>query len=106
VCSGSSADFNNNVVFDNVRLQRHRMTFGVQLQYQMVHFGFSALTDLVAPEKANTKETDQVSAVDPTDPSGNRTVSFNRFAQDPRPGYEDNAVSKQWTVSWELGAAF
>ena len=101
VCSGSSADFNNNVVFDNVRLQRHRITFGVQLQYQMVHFGFSALTDLMAPDAVNT---DEVNVVDPKDPSGNTTMTVKKFGEDPRTG--DPAVAKQWTISWELGAAF
>jgi hypothetical protein len=101
VCSGSSADFNNNVVFDNVRLQRHRITFGLQFQYQMVHLGLSALTDLASPSKVNDEK---VNVNDPSDPSGVRKISVKKFGEDPRTG--DNAVGSQWTVSWELGAAF
>jgi hypothetical protein len=101
VCSGSSADFNNNVVFDNVRLQRHRITFGLQFNYQMVHVGLSALTDLVAPVDVNKDET---SVPDPSDPTGRRRMTVKVLGEDPRTN--DNAVTKQWTVSWELGAAF
>lgn len=101
-CTGSSADFNNNVVFDNVRLQRHRITFGMQMRYQMVLVGLHAATDLVAPADVNT---DTVRAKDPSDPSGRSVIELNNFEDDPRtPG--DDTVGKQWTVAFEIGAQF
>jgi hypothetical protein len=101
-CTGSSADFNNNVVFDNVRLQRHRITFGMDLRYQMVVIGLSALTDLASAADVNT---DPVTVKDPADPSGRTSMSLNNFEDDPRTEGDDS-VGKQWTVAFEIGAQF
>ena len=102
VCSGSSADFNNSVVFDPVRLTRHRINFGAQLRYQMVYFGIHALTDVVAPAAANK---DERQVLDPRDPSKRTRIALNPFADDPRtPG--DDEVKRQWTVAVDLGAVF
>ncbi len=102
VCTGSSADFNNNVVFDNVRMNRHRITFGADLRFQMVYLGVNVLTDVVPPAEANT---DTVAASDPVDPTGLTTFELNPFADDPRTP-EPDEVKSQWTISLELGAAF
>ncbi len=101
-CSGSSADFNNNVVFDAIRLTRHRINFGAQLRYQMMYFGVHAITDILTPAEANTKKLD---VVDPSDPSGQTTLQLNNFEDDPRTEGND-ALKAQWTMSVELGAAF
>ncbi len=109
-CQGSSADFNNNVVFDKIRLNRHRINFGVKLRYQMVQFGVAALTDLVSPLDAN-KDGDTImeggknGAIDPSDPSGNTRFELNRLADDPRTDTDDE-VKSQWTIAIELGAVF
>jgi hypothetical protein len=117
-CTGSSADFNNNVVFRKAHLiARHRLNFGLGLRYQMVFFGLSFLTDVVSPFKANdTTDPDDTlfdgAAVDPRDPSGRTTVPIHRLGDDPRknisgcPSCGDDEVGSQWTFAWELGAVF
>ena len=107
VCNNSSADFNNNVVFDRIRLSRHRITFGSQLRYQMMQFGFSVLTDLAKPHEINTDgETVTEDAVDPEDPSGQTGfLGLNKFEDDPRTEGNDE-VKTQWTFTFEVGAVF
>lgn len=86
VCqNGSAADFNNTVVFDAVRLSRHRLNFGLQLRFQMIKFGSHILFDLSSPADANKPEKDG---------SGNTPV--NVF----------DGVGKQWTLAFDLGAQF
>lgn len=98
----SSADFNNLVVFDPVRLQRHRIHFGTQVRFQMVYFGLHFLTDLVSVAEANT---DTIEAYDPSDPTGNGRMNINPFEDDPRTEGDDT-VANQWTLAFELGAQF
>jgi hypothetical protein len=113
VCSGSSADFNNNVVFNKIRLNRHRLNFGVQLRFQMVHFGVHILTDIVDPVSANPSSgnlfdedaTHVEEAIDPADPSGASRFTLHRLADDPRTDGNDE-VDSQWTFAFELGAIF
>ncbi|MEM1029261.1 MAG: hypothetical protein AAGN82_02875 [Myxococcota bacterium] len=105
VCSGSSADFNNNVVFDRVRLARHRINFGSTLRYQMLQFGFHVATDVVRPGAVNDGDTVVEDALDPDDPSGNTTFRLNKLEDDPRTEGDD-AVKNQWTFGFEVGAAF
>jgi len=84
VCgNGSSADFNNTMVFDAVRLQRHRLNFGAQLRFQMIKFGVHFITDLVSPEEANQD-------------SDNIIDGVNKY----------EGVGKQWTLAFDLGAVF
>lgn len=86
VCgAGSSADFNNTVVFDAVRLSRHRLNFGLQFRFQMVKFSAHFLTDLSSPADANKPEKD-----------GNGVTPENKF----------EGVSKQWTLGFDLGSQF
>jgi hypothetical protein len=79
VCRGGSPiDFNNNVVFNPVRLRRQRLMFGLNYRYEMVLVGGQVITDLVSPADAN-------SGSNKSDLSG-----------EPR----------QWTAVVELGALF
>jgi hypothetical protein len=123
-CVSSSADFNNNVVFDKIRLVRHRLNFGVKLRYQMVQLGLSAITDVVAPLDANSDgdtiiENAIVAPCDAdnapascvrgpstrVDPTGLSRKKLNRLADDPRTDGDDE-VSRQWTIAIDLGAVF
>ena len=79
ICRGGSArDFNNNAVFDAVRLRRQRLMFGMNYRYEMVMAGAQVITDLVSPSDANS--------------GANKTTLKN----------ED----RQWTLVLELGAMF
>jgi len=102
VCSGgSSADFNNTVVFDPVRLTRHRLDFGLQLRFQYVKFGAHFLMDLVSPEDANKGKDYETATRDENDGD----AKFNEFGDDPT-NPDDTAVKKQWTLAFDLGAVF
>lgn len=60
VCVGGQPyDFNNNVVFDNVRLRRHRLLAGMNYRYEMVMVGAQFIMDLVPPADAQTNEEDK-----------------------------------------------
>lgn len=53
VCAGGQPyDFNNNVVFDAVRLRRHRLLAGLNYRYEMVMIGGQFIMDLVPPADA------------------------------------------------------
>jgi hypothetical protein len=53
VCHGGQAsDFNNNTVFDPVRLRRHRLIAGLNYRYEMVMVGGQFMMDLVPPANA------------------------------------------------------
>lgn len=86
VCgAGSSADFNNTVVFDAARLERHRLNFGLQLRFQMVKFSGHFLFDLASPADVNKPE----ARADGTTPE-------NVY----------DGVGKQWTLAFDIGAQF
>jgi len=51
---GSPADFNNNTVFNQVRVHRQRLMFGMNYRYEMVMLGAEFITDLLSPSDANT----------------------------------------------------
>lgn len=79
ICRGGSArDFNNNAVFDAVRVHRQRLMFGANYRYEMVMAGAQLITDLLSPGDAN---------------SGQNKADLKD--QD-----------RQWTVVLELGAVF
>jgi hypothetical protein len=79
VCSaGSTRDFNNNTVFNAVRLHRQRLIFGMNYRYEMVMVGAQFLTDMLSPSDAN-------SGANKTDLKGE---------------------ARQWTLGFELGAVF
>lgn len=80
---GSRADFNNNVVFERVRMTRHRLDVGGQLRFQMVKFGAHFIMDLVSPEDANQGAEYEINGE-------------NKFA----------GLGQQWTLAFDLGAMF
>ena len=80
VCNGGSPlDFNNNVVFRNARLERHRLIFGLNYRYEMVMLGGQFLIDAVPPADAQNDEADKQILKD---------------------------SERQYTLSFELGAMF
>ena len=80
ICKGGSPlDFNNNAVFKSVRLQRHRLIFGLNYRYEMVMIGGQFLVDAIPPADAQTSEQDK---------------------QDLK------GEDRQYTLSFELGAMF
>lgn len=80
VCSGgSNLDFNNNVVFDEVRLVRHRLLLGANYRIEMVSVGAQFITDLSSPSSAQ-----------------HTTRAKRALADTPR----------QWTTVFELGVHF
>lgn len=52
-------DFNNNTVFDPVRLRRHRLIAGVNYRYEMVMAGGQFMMDLMPPADAQPKADDK-----------------------------------------------
>jgi hypothetical protein len=79
VCNGgSSRDFNNNTVFNAVRVHRQRLIFGMSYRYEMVKVGAQFMTDLLSPSDAN-------SGANKDDLQGE---------------------ARQWTLGLELGAVF
>jgi hypothetical protein len=85
----AAADFNNNVVFDPVRMLRHRINFGLQLKVAVVKVGLHFLTDLTDLAPTNQDNDDFITDV-------NTGVRTNKF----------EGVGKQWTIAWDLGANF
>lgn len=80
ICKGGSPlDFNNNVVFKPARLERHRLIFGMNYRYEMVMLGGQFLIDAVPPADAQNDSADKETLKD---------------------------ESRQWTLSFELGAMF
>lgn len=73
------ADFNNSVVFNRARLERHRLLVGIKYRYEMVTAGAELITDLVPPARAQSSSKDQDLLAD-----------------------ED----RQWALVLELGAVF
>lgn len=57
VCQGGQPfDFNNNTVFEPVRLRRHRLLAGLNYRYEMVMVGGQFIMDLVPPSEAQPKQ--------------------------------------------------
>ncbi len=53
VCAGGRTDdFNNNVVFSPVRLERQRLLLGLAYRYEMVMLGGEFITDIIPPSDA------------------------------------------------------
>jgi hypothetical protein len=86
VCNGGvSADFNNTVVFDAVRLSRHRLIGGLQFRFQMVKFGAQLVYELGDPAEVNAPE----ARADGTTPA-------NVF----------DGLKSQYTLAFDIGAQF
>jgi hypothetical protein len=94
VCAGSGSpiDFNNNVVFDNVRLERQRGIIGLNYRFEMVMVGGQFIVDLVDPADAQVGD-DAI-----TLPTGEQLSDEEvlRRADVPR----------QWSLVFEVGAMF
>lgn len=87
VCNaGTSADFNNTVVFNNVRLQRHRIAAGLQFRFQMVRIGAHFVTDAVDAAAANQDSEDALYD------DGTGTMQ-NKF----------DGIPKQYTMAFDFG---
>jgi hypothetical protein len=55
ICRGGSArDFNNNAIFEPVRLHRQRLLFGFNYRYEMLLAGAQLITDMLSPADANS----------------------------------------------------
>jgi hypothetical protein len=90
VCAGGSPiDFNNNVVFNPVRLHRQRMMFGLDYRYEMVSLGAEFITDLVAP--ADAQSGGSIPTV-----NGKHVSNSEALQGQPR----------QWSLVFQLGANF
>lgn len=56
ICTGAGQvwDFNNNRIFDPVRLRRQRLLLGASVRYEKFMFGAQLITDLVSPSDAQS----------------------------------------------------
>ena len=94
VCAeGQPTDFNNNVVFDNARLERQRLLFGLNYRYEIVSFGAQFITDIVSPADAQVGSDSSISY------EGNEEVLVSDSEA-------LEGVPRQWTFVLELGAMF
>jgi hypothetical protein len=79
VCNGGSPrDFNNNIVFDPVRVHRQRLIVGLNYRYEVLTVGGQFMTDLLNPSDAN---------------SGTNKIDLK-------------GEDRQWNLALELGAMF
>jgi hypothetical protein len=91
VCNGGSPlDFNNNTVFQNARLERHRLILGVNYRYEMVMLGGQFLIDAVPPADAQNDD-------GPCTRVGSECLTDSQVLKDE---------ARQFTLSFELGAMF
>ncbi len=105
VCAGGSPiDFNNNIVFNNARLERQRMMVGLNYRYEMVSIGGEFIFDVVDPSSAQVgKDSVLEPARNIKDANGNSVVQAERVQTD-----KDvlQGVPRQWTLVFEVGAFF
>lgn len=101
VCAGTNGgrnssplDFNNNVVFNNARLERQRGMVGLAYRYEMVALGMAFITDLVDPADAQVGN-DAVQM-----PKGNGELQTVTDADAMK------NVKRQWSLVFEVGAMF
>jgi hypothetical protein len=88
ICAGgTSADFNNTVVFNPARLNRHRIVAGLGLRIQMIKIGGQFMYDVVDPGKATSIDSD----------------TLNNVYGGKNP-YND--VKRQMTLAFDVGAVF
>jgi hypothetical protein len=92
VCTqgGSPIDFNNNVVFNNARLERQRLMVGLNYRYEMIMFGAQFITDIVDPADAQVG-------------GGGIAVGQGQVLTDAE---VLEGVPRQWSLVFELGAMF
>jgi hypothetical protein len=75
----AARDFNNNIVFDDVELERRRLLIGVGYRYELVKAGAQFITDLTSPADAQNSDSDAATL---------------------------KGEARQWTLVLDLGAAF
>jgi hypothetical protein len=94
ICNGgTSADYNNTVVFQSARLNRHRIMAGLNLRIQMIKIGGQFTYDLVDPGSATT---DQMAAGTP-----GQSCPAGQSMCNPYLG-----VQRQMTLAFDIGAVF
>jgi hypothetical protein len=76
---GAARDFNNEVVFDDVTLERRRLLLGVGYRYELLKAGVELITDLSSPADAQSDDEDAEALA---------------------------GEARQWALVFELGAAF
>lgn len=54
--AGTSADFNNNQVFDNARVKRQRGLVGLSFRHEVVNVGFQFIFDLFSPGETQSSD--------------------------------------------------
>jgi hypothetical protein len=100
VClGGSTDDFNNNVVFDPVRIERQRILIGLAYRYEMVMVGGEFITDIIPPPDAQVggNKTDVPAAYAGGVVSEWKSVSDRQLLK---------GVKAQYTLVFELGVMF
>jgi hypothetical protein len=97
VCAGGSPiDFNNNVVFRNARLERHRMMFGLSYRYEMITVGGEFITDIVDP--ADAQISPDKWEVPVKNSNGQTTTVSDKDAL--------KGVPRQWSLVLDIGTVF
>jgi hypothetical protein len=100
VClGGSTDDFNNNVVFNPVRIERQRILIGLGYRYEMVMLGGEFITDLIPPQDAQVggNKTEVPAAYAGGVVSEYKSVSDRDLLKDSK---------AQYTLVFELGVMF
>jgi hypothetical protein len=100
VClGGSTDDFNNNVVFNPVRIERQRILIGLGYRYEMVMLGAEFITDLIPPQDAQVggNKTDVPAAYANGVVSEYKSVSDRELLKD---------AGAQYSLVFELGVMF
>ncbi len=100
VCmGGSTEDFNNNVVFEPVRIERQRILIGLGYRYEMVAIAGEFITDIIPVKDAQV--------------GGNKTEVPNGYAGNAVASYKSipdrellKDVKAQYTLVFELGVMF
>jgi hypothetical protein len=86
--AGSGADFANSAAFGEAVVHRHRAAVGVSFRRELLRLGAEVVTDLLAPEAAQSDE------------------SVARALRCEGAGASCRASPRQWTLSLALGASF
>ncbi|MCC6217136.1 MAG: hypothetical protein IT376_19915 [Polyangiaceae bacterium] len=104
VCQGGSPlDFNNNVVFNQARLERQRLLFGLNYRYEMVSIGAQFITDIVDPADAQVGDEKTTISVPVRDANGQITGYERQKVKDDQ---LLEGAPRQWTLVFELGTMF
>ncbi len=62
--TGNSADFNNNMVFDNARVRRQRGIVGMSFRHEIVNVGFQFIFDLFSPGDSQPSDSAEALAME------------------------------------------